>query len=571
MIMEFFAQHWLAYTAGVTFLIATDLLSLVIPWAVGKAVDAVSRSQGVAEYLLILAAVSLSIALLRFFYRELIMGTTRRLEYFMRARIFSHALSLPSAFYDEAGPGRVMALAVNDVTAVRFAVGIGVMLVVDAAVMGGMAFAMMFRSIDPVLALWAVAPLPVALAAAVLLGRIVHERFRRVQEKFSALTELTQELFGGIKIIQAFGAEKRLAERFGGVNRDNTRANLSLAQVQALHIPLTHVTPLFCYAVALFAGGRLIIDGRITVGGLAAFTGYLGLIIWPVMGLGFLVNILQRGSASLRRLQDFLALAPAEVETAVSEEPREAPDGDLEFRDFSFQYPQGKSPVLKNLSLQIPAGSTVGIVGRTGAGKSTLLRAILRLYPVPAGTIFWGGEDISQMGLQRLRRVVGYVPQDAALFSATIGENIAFGADHQPEDIRQAAALAAVEADIDERAEGLDTRLGEKGLRLSGGQRQRVALARALIRSPRILLLDDVFAALDYRTQADLIGNLRKVEAGRTTLIVSQRVAAVKHAQFIVVLDEGTICEQGTHAELVAAEGLYSKLYRQQLAAEGEI
>lgn len=565
MIKEFFKVHWFAYLCGVMFLIATDLLSLVIPWSVGNAVDAVREGRTVANNLWLIAAVALSMAIMRFLYRELIMGTTRRLEHHMRFRLFSHALKLPLSFYDEAGPGQVMALVVNDVTAVRFAVGMGVMLTVDACIMGVLAFVMMFRSVDPVLVAWSVAPLPVVLFAAVVLGRVVHTRFRGVQENFSTLTEFTQEIFSGIKVIQAFGAEQRLCRRFAAVNEKNMLANLSLARIQAIHAPLTHVVPLFCYAVALYIGGRLIIEGKITIGNLAAFTGYLGLMIWPVMGLGFLVNVVQRGSASFHRLQEFMAI-PAEASPAKELfETSHVQGGAIEFRGLTFRYPLGKSDCLKDISLRIPAGSTVGIVGRTGAGKSTLLKVLLRLYPISPGQVYIDGQDLMQLEVTGMRDRVGYVPQDASLFSATIGDNISFGGDYDPADVRRAAELAAVEADIAARAEGLDTLLGEKGVRLSGGQKQRVALARALVRNPAILLLDDVFAALDYQTQADLLENLREAEAGRTTLIVSQRVAAVKHAQVILVLENGRVCEQGTHDELIAAGGMYYKLYEQQL------
>ncbi len=568
---EFFSRHWPAYLIGIALLIVTDLLSLLIPRAVGQAVDIIGTGDGIVTGALwTLAGVSIAMAVLRYLYRECIMGTTRRLEYYLREKIFRHALYLPMSVFDESGPGKIMALVVNDITSVRVAVGLGIMLLVDAGVMGLVSFVVMFRNIDPMLTLWSVAPLPFVFLATTVLGRMVHERFRRVQEKFSELTEFTQELFGGVKVVKAFGAENTLTERFVVVNRENMAANLSLARIQAVYSPITHAAPLFCYAVALWYGGRLIIEGTISVGALAAFIGYLGLIIWPVMGLGYLINTVQRGSASLQRIVEFLAIPPYEVTDGQVGESPEAISGNIEFRGLFFKYPLSASLSLQDVSVRIPAGSTVGIVGRTGSGKTTLLRLLLRLYPVPDGQLFIDGEDINRQDFVRLRSSVGYVPQDADLFSTTIAENITFGQAYERSRILDAAQAAVVREDIDSRAEGFGTLLGEKGTRLSGGQRQRVAIARALIRRPSILLLDDVFAALDYTTQAELIENLREVEVGRTTLIVSQRVAAVKHAGFILVMDSGHIVERGTHNELIAAGGLYYKLYEQQLAT-GEL
>lgn len=565
---EFFARHWPVYLLGISLLIVTDLLSLLIPRAVGQAVDSIGTGDGnVTSALWLLAGVAVAMAVLRFLYRECIMGTTRRLEHFLREKLFHHALHLPMSIFDEAGPGKIMALTVNDVASVRVAIGLGIMLLVDAGVMGLISFLVMFRSIDPMLTLWSVAPLPIVFVLAAFLGRTVHERFRKVQEKFSVLTEFTQELFGGVKVIKAFGVEATLTDRFRNVNQENMAANLALARVQAVYLPVTHVAPLLCYAVSLWIGGGLIIAGTISVGELAAFTGYLGLIIWPVMGLGYLINTVQRGSASLMRLNDFLAIPPYEItdgdNTAASGEWQ----GDIEFRGLTFQYPHATTPSLQEVSLRIPSGSTIGIVGRTGSGKTTLLRLLLRLYPVPDGQLFVGGEDINRWDFVRLRAGVGYVPQDAALFSATIAENIMFGQVFERSRVQEAAEAAVVREDIDSRAEGFGSMLGEKGTRLSGGQRQRVAIARALIRRPSLLLLDDVFAALDYKTQTELIENLREIEAGRTTLIVSQRVAAVKHAGMIIVMDGGRIVERGTHEDLIAAGGLYYRLYEQQLAA----
>jgi ATP-binding cassette subfamily B protein len=284
------------------------------------------------------------------------------------------------------------------------------------------------------------------------------------------------------------------------------------------------------------------------------------------MGLGYLINTVQRGSASLLRITEFLAVPPYET-TDGQEGTLSEVHGDIEFRGLTFQYPTSTAPSLQDVTIRIPAGSTVGIVGRTGSGKTTLLKLLMRLYPVPDGQIFIGGKDINLQDFVRLRSSVGYVPQDAALFSATIAENIAFGQSYERSEVIAAAQAAVVSEDIDSRTGGFGTVLGEKGTRLSGGQRQRVAIARALIRQPSLLLMDDVFAALDYRTQAELIKNLRVVEAGRTTLIVSQRVAAVKHSRFILVMEGGRIVESGTHDALIAIRGLYYRLYEQQLAA----
>lgn len=568
----FFARNWMRYSTGIALLILTDLLSLLIPRLVGQGVDRIGEGGGgMGGILWLLMAISLTMAVLRFFYRELIMGTTRRLEFYLRQTLFGHALRLPMSVYDEAGPGKIMALAVNDITAVRLAVGLGIMLLVDAGVMGLISFTVMFRSIDPYLTLVSVAPLPMVFLAAAYLGRVVHIRFRRVQENFSSLTEFSQNLFGGIKVIKAFGAESTLTRHFADVNRENMAANLSLARIQAVYFPVNHVAPLTCYALALWQGGRLIIDGRISVGDLAAFIGYLSLIIWPVMGLGYLVNTVQRGSASMVRIRDFLSVPPHEIlqepGTKIDAEGGGEFRGEIVFRGLTFQYPQSQAPVLRGISARIPAGATVGIVGRTGAGKTTLLRLLLKLYPVQDGQILIDGQDINGLGSVRLRSAIGYVPQDPSLYSASIAENISFGQELDRSRIEEAARTAAVKEDIDSRAEGFEAVLGERGIKLSGGQRQRVAVARALVRLPGILLLDDVFSALDYRTQAELLENLRLAEGGRTTLIVSQRIAAVKQARFILVMEEGRIEEQGSHEELLAARGLYYKLYEQQLAS----
>ncbi|WP_312524462.1 ABC transporter ATP-binding protein [Anaerospora sp.] len=565
-LQPFFRVHWLTYSIGVLLLISVDLLQLLIPRIIGKTVDfLISSREEVFGQLLLLVFISILIAVLRYIYRECIMGTTRRLEYYLRKRIFSHALRLPMSFFDEHGPGKIMALTTNDVSAVRVAIGLGIMLFVDAVIMGAASLIVMVKTINWQLAAWTILPLPIIFMLVIYMGKFVHDRFRKVQENFSSMTEFTQEVFAGVKIIKGFAAERTTLERFSSINKANVAANMEMAQLQAAYIPVTHIAPLTCYAIALFVGGDLIIKGAITIGEFAAFSGYLGLIIWPVMGLGYLINTVQRGAASLNRISDLLDQPAYEDRDEPVETSKEIRETDIRITNLTFQYPTGKQPALTNLSLFIPAGTVLGIVGHTGAGKSTLLQLLLRLYNPPENTIFISNREIHAIDYNSLRQAVGYVPQDSLLFSKTIAENIAFDQPYLREQIEKAAQLAVIQEAIDDKPLGFGTILGEKGKKLSGGQQQRVAIARALIKEPAILLLDDIFAALDYRTQAELLANMSQFTAGRTTLIVSQRVAAVKSADLIIVMKEGSIAEQGTHQQLIEKKGLYYELYEQQL------
>ncbi len=560
----FFTRQWPRYVLGIVILIAVDLMQLAIPRLTGQAIDLLpAGTDEVAPLLLALTVLALVIAVCRYLYRELIMGSTRHLEFYLRGKIFAHALRLPSDYFDRFGPGRIMALTVSDVTAVRVAVGLGALLLVDALIMGLASFLVMARIVNWQLTWQSVLPLPFIVLATVLMGRPIHERFRAVQEQFSRLTEFTQETFAGARVVKGFATEPVAIGRFTAVSRDNVAANLAMARLQAAYFPVTHTGPLFCYALALYFGGRLIVSGTLTVGDLVAFLGYLGLMIWPVTGFSYLVATVQRGSASLARIAALLAEPAYETEPRGETVP--LPGSGIELRGLSFTYPGVGSPALRDITLSIPPGAVVGIVGRTGAGKSTLLKLLLRLDDPPADAIFVGGQEIHTIDFQTLRQGIGYVPQDSFLFARTIGENIAFDREYSRPEVEAAAGRAAVKEAIDDKPYGFGTVLGEKGRRLSGGQQQRVAIARALVKDPSILLLDDVFSALDYGTQTELLANMNDFSGGRTTIIVSQRVAAVKDADFIVVLDNGAVVEQGTHRELVARERLYYRLYEQQL------
>lgn len=562
LIKPFFGRHWVVYLLGVLVLIGVDLLHLIIPRLIGRTVDSFLQNEPFMRYLWQILLVAVLIAGFRYVYRECIMGTTRRLEFYLRDTLFSHSLRIPLHFYDIQGPGKIMALTTNDITAIRMAVGLGVILLVDAVIMGLASFAVMAKIINWKLTLWAIVPLFPILVAATVMGRSVHERFRRVQEKFSLLTEFSQEVFAGSKVIKGFAAEKIWIDRFAAMNTDNVAANLSMARLQSAYVPVTHILPVLSYAITLYIGGSLIIEGAITIGDFTAFIGYLGLILWPVMGVGYLINTIQRGSASLKRIGEFMDTPVYEQEGLVHTPPlKEA----IEIRGLTFSYPGNEAPSLTDITLTIPYGTRIGIVGRPGSGKSTLLKLLLKLYEPPLGTIHIGNRDIRDIDFAALRHAVGYVPQDGMLFSRTIGENIAFSGDFSREQIIQAAKRAAIDEDVDSKAEGYSTILGEKGKKLSGGQQQRVAVARAIIKDPDIFLFDDIFSALDYHTQARVLANMDECVAGKTAIFVSQRIAAVKDADIIVVLDQGTIVEKGSHNELVSGQGLYYKLYEQQL------
>ncbi len=575
LLQPFYQTNWVLFTSGILLLVFVDLLQLLIPRLIGRSVDSfLFEPSALLGYIWQMVVVSVIMLIGRYYYREYLLGTTRKLEYYLRRELFFHSLRLSMDFYDQNGPGKLMALMTNDITAVRMALGLGCILFVDAVIMGLASFVVMVRMINFDLSVWSVLPLPIILIVATYMGNVVHHRFRAVQEKFSELTEFAQETFAATKVIKGFVAEEKMADRFYLVNQQNVAANMSLVKLQAAYVPITHVLPLLCYAIALYLGGKLIIAGQMTVGDLTAFIGYQGLIIWPMMGLGYLINMTQRGFASLERIHDFLQQSTYEgyksEPVAEKNEQTKVVTVDITVTNLTFYYPLSSSPALKNINLIIQSGQTVGLVGRTGSGKSTLLKLLLRLYDPPCGSIIIDGREIHSIDFSELRDLCGYVPQDSVLFSKTIGENIAFDRDYSEMAIKEAACLAAVTEDIHSKAEGFDTRLGEKGKKLSGGQQQRVAIARALIKQPSLLLLDDVFSALDYETEAELLNNMRSFIHSRTTIIVSQRVAAVTQCDRIVVLDHGEILEEGSHRDLVAKRGLYYEIYEQQLI-DGEL
>ncbi|MGY4707902.1 ABC transporter ATP-binding protein [Candidatus Bipolaricaulota sp. J31] len=554
---------------GVLALFLVDAAQLLAPLVIRAAVDDLVAGVGArlpryGLYLLGLAAVTFAF---RFAWRMLLFGAGRRIERDLRDRLFSHLLRLSPSFYLRHTTGDLMAHATNDLEAVRRACGMGVLLAADALFMVSFSLAFLV-SISPRLTLYAFSPLPLVTAVVLGFGRVIHRRFERVQEVFADLTERVREALSGIRVIRATAREEGIEEVFAGTNRAFIRENIALVRVWGIFRPLIGVLGGVGTAIVLWFGGRGVLAGDLSLGDFVAFTSYLGMLVWPMMALGFIVNLLQRGAASMKRIERLLAEEP-EIRSPPRPKPMPKRYG-IEFRDLTFTYPTGTAPALRGINLVIEEGMTLGVVGLTGSGKTTLVRLIPRLYDPPPGTLFLGGVDVRDIPLEELRRAIAMAPQDVFLFSATIRENIAFGRPDAPEEeIVRAAKLAGLYDEIRSFPHGLDTVVGERGISLSGGQRQRVGLARAILMDSPILILDDTLSAVDARVEEEIIHNLREVLRERTSIVISHRISAVRDADWIVVLEGGRIVEEGDHRRLVAKGGLYARLYELQMSLAG--
>lgn len=565
LLKPFFANEYGLFVGGILFLILSDLLQTQLPLLTGMVLDDIVAGTSIGEQVGYLALVGVGMAVTRYGYRSFVLMGIRKLDFYLREKIYAHALRQPLDYFEENGPGRILALISNDILAVRNSLGFGLIIFLDVILVGTISFYFMAHISDWYLTLLTMVPLIMMLLFVGLRGRTIHTRFKAVQTQYSALTAMVQELLSGSRVIKSFVMEEQSIARFDRVSYEAYAKNMSLARVQSLFVPVTQLLPLVGYVIALYYGGQQMIAGEMTVGAFTAFIGYLGMLIMPISGLGYLINMLQRGAASMDRILAFLTQEQDQAETV----PGEALRGTaIEVDDLTFCYPHSEMPSLEGVSFAVKEGGFVGIVGRTGAGKSTLLRLLLKLYTPPQGSIKIGGRDILELDTADLRKQIGYVPQDSMLFSRSIRDNIVFGGG-KPDALDEAIRLTALESCIEEKKDGLDAMLGEKGQRLSGGQRQRVALARALIKEPTILLLDDVFSALDYQTQEAIGARMSEIVKDKTVLLVSQRIAAVEKADLILVLDEGRIVQVGTHDTLVAQEGIYHTLYMRQSMKKG--
>ncbi len=557
---------------GFLCLILKDIAQALQPLMIRGAVDSLAgvlRGPGGGSAFVRFPAYLVGLALLKgtfqYWMRVIIIGISRDIEYDLRNDLFQHLVGLSPDYYARTRTGDIMARATNDLNAVRMMLGPGVMYCFETGLTFVLAMAIMV-SADWRLAVLAVMPAPAVSLAVILFGRAIHARFERIQAMFSDISSRVQENLSGVRMVRAFAQERAEIRRFEELNRQYIAQNLKLVRIDAVFQPLMEILIGLTFLVVLWMGGRQVALGRISIGSFIMFNTYMGMLVWPMIALGWVVNLMQRGAASLTRINEILRETPT-IRAPLRPAPLGSVEGEIEFRGVSVDY--GSGCALDGVDLRIPAGSTIAVVGRTGSGKSTLVSLVPRLMDPTAGAVALDAIDLRDLDPAELRRHIGFVPQETFLFSATIAGNIAFGVDSAtPGQIRRAAEIAGLAADIDSFPNGYQTMVGERGITLSGGQKQRTAIARAILRDPRILILDDALSSVDTLTEERILTHLAGVMRGRTVILISHRVSTVRQADRIVVLEKGRIVEQGTHAELVEAGGYYADLSQKQMLEE---
>ncbi len=572
-LFSYVKKHTLSIAGGMALLVAVDLFQLMIPRIVQKTVDLLGEEHFAREAIFTnaatIAGLAFGMVILRFFWRLCIMGSARKIETEMREDMFVHLSGLSFSYFNKTKTGDLMALLVNDLNAIRMATGPALIGSTDSLFMGTMSLVFMM-SINVPLTLLTVVPLPLIVFVMIRFGKVIQARFADVQKSFGDLSSQTQESFSGIRVVKGFVQEGRELDGFVRECDSYVEKNMRLVKLFGFFFPLISFLAALSLSLLYFFGSRFVLENRISLGQFVSFAFYIGLFVWPMMAVGWVYNMFQRGIASAKRIIELMESRP-DVGRAPPAPGARVVAGNIGFRDLTFSYGPGNRDVLKHVSFSIPAGASLGIMGKPGSGKTTLVSLLFHLFPVERGKIEIDGHDINDIPLAALRAAIGYVPQDSFLFSDSVENNIAFGLDEGDRErsrIVRVAEVSAIHKEIVQFANGYSTQIGERGITLSGGQKQRLAISRALLVDPAIFVLDDALSSVDAGTERQIFSSLAAEMRSRTSIIIAHRVSTVMRCDSIIVLSDGEISEQGSHNQLIERDGFYAKLYRLQTLEE---
>lgn len=568
-LMWFFKDHWKRYTIAIILLLIANVVEVLPPWIVGQTIDKISDhslTEQIYHQLVIIFIIVLILAyIVNYIWRTLIFSGSQILESIMRRKLMQKFLSMSPTFFEKNRTGDLMAKSTNDLNQIRNTAGIGILTLIDSTTFMGTIILTMGITVSWKLTLCALIPLPLLAILEIELGKRIHKRYLISQKSFGDMNDSVLESIEGVRVTRAYVQEDKLNKDFKNMTESVVEKFMNVEKMDAFFQPITIIITAMSQVIGIGYGAFLVNSGEMTIGGLISFTVYLNMLVWPMFSVGILINIMQRGNASIDRVEETLN----EAETVIDVENKGMPSHDIGMNSVVFKYPSSESINLNNINIILGKGETLGIVGATGSGKTTLIKQILKEYPTGDGEIVLGDTNINQISKSDLRSLIGYVSQENILFSRSIRDNIRFGkSDATDNEIEEAIKLAYFEKDIERLPQGLETLVGEKGIAISGGQKQRIAIARALIMDPKILILDDALSAVDAKTEKKIIQNIQKYRQGKTTIIATHRLSGVKHANQIVVMDHGEITESGTHDQLLQMNGWYKSQFERQRLKE---